>query len=382
MQSRYDVIVIGVGTMGAAACAELARRGKRVLGIERFDVPHGMGAHHGHSRMFRLAYFEHPDYVPLLRRALEGWNALNAASPLRPFTMTGGLYAGPAGCETVERSAEAAREHGIEHRLLTRGEAMREFPHFTLPDGYAGMYEPTVGFVVPEHAVAAMATLALERGAEIRARERVVSWEASDAGVVVRTDRAKYRAGSLVITSGAWTSRVVGDLGVPLRVTRQVLGWVWPEEPEAYALGRFPCWAIEDEAKSVFYGFPMLPSNPGLKVARHVPGREADPETLDRAGATREDEEDFREGIRRYLPRADGPTMAMAVCMYTNSPDSHFIIDRHPKHRNVAIACGFSGHGFKFAPVVGEILADLAIEGKTALPAEFLGLARFGAHRA
>lgn len=381
MDALYDVIVIGVGTMGSAACDVLAARGMRVLGLERFDVPHAMGAHHGHSRMFRLAYFEHADYVPLLQRSLALWEGLNAASTLRPFVMTGGLYAGPDGCETVEKSAQAARLHGLQHRMLTHRDMAREFPQFGLPGSFTGMYEPTAGYVVPEVAVAVMAGRAIANGAEIHGRERVVAWESTASGVRVITERAEYRAGSLAVCCGAWTSRIVADLGVSLRVTRQVLGWVSPREPELFASGRFPCWAVEDEDHDVFYGFPMLPSNPGLKIARHVPGPTADPETLDRAGASEADEEDFREGLRRFLPRGDGPTLSMAVCMYTMSPDSHFIIDRHPKHENVVLACGFSGHGFKFAPVVGEILADLAVRGRTDLPAAFLGLRRFGIAR-
>lgn len=378
MARAFDVIVVGVGTMGSATCRELAARGARVLGLERFDVPHSMGAHHGHSRMFRLAYFEHPNYVPLLRRALTLWESLNEESPLRPFTRTGGLYAGPAGCETVDRSAESARTHGLAHTTLSWADMRSEHPQFQLPEHYTGMFEPNAGFVVPEHAVAAMAGGALTRGAEIHARERVLNWSATPSQVRVRTERDEYVGARLVVCCGAWSARIVADLGVPLRVTRQILGWVWPKEPQPFTLGRFPCWAIEDENASVFYGFPMLASNPGLKLARHVPGPTADPETLDRSGASAADEEDFREGLRRFIPAGDGPTLASAICMYTMSPDSHFIIDTHPLHPNVSIACGFSGHGFKFATVVGEILADLALKGRTELPADFLRLTRFG----
>lgn len=376
--SSFDVIVVGVGTMGSAACWQLAERGLRVLGLERFDIPHAMGAHHGHSRMFRLAYSEHPDYVPLLRRSLTLWEELNERSELRPFLQTGGLYAGRPDCETVRGSLEAARLHDLPHRAMDASEISAEFPQFRLPGEYVGMFEPNAGLVVPEAAVAAMATEALRRGAVLRARERTIGWSANASGVRVTTERAEYHASRLLVCCGAWTGQIMSELGVPLRVTRQVLGWVWPRQPSSFQRGRFPCWAIEDEESSIFYGFPMLPSNPGLKVARHVPGIPVDPERLDRSAVLPTDEESFRPALRRYLPDGDGPTMTVATCMYTMSPDSHFIIDTHPAHPNVSIACGFSGHGFKFAPVVGEIVADLAEHGTTKLPAGFLGLRRFG----
>lgn len=377
MSQSFDVIVVGVGTMGAATCWHLARRGVRVLGLERFGVPHDMGAHHGHSRMFRLAYFEHPDYVPLLKRSLALWRELNEVSTLRPFVRTGGLYAGLPTSETVSCSLAAARTHGLEHRALEREQIRAEFPQFDLPPSYVAMFEPDAGYIVPEHAVALMATEAIRHGAEIHACERTLGWEASAAGVRVSTERGTYHAARVVFCCGAWTSGIVAELGVELRVTRQILGWVWPREPSLFTKERFPCWAIEDESRSIFYGFPMAESRPGLKIARHVPGPTADPETLDRQGATFRDEENFREGLRRFLPSGDGPTLSMATCMYTMSPDSHFILDLHPEHANVSIACGFSGHGFKFAPVVGEIMADLAMLGCTALPASFLGMQRF-----
>jgi sarcosine oxidase len=377
MSQSFDVIVVGVGTMGAATCWHLARRGVRVLGLERFNVPHGMGAHHGHSRMFRLAYFEHPDYVPLLKRSLAMWEELNEVSALRPFVKTGGLYAGLPTSETVSCSLAAARSHGLDHRSLSHADVRREFPQFELPETFEAMYEPHAGYIVPEHAVALMSTEAVRSGAMIRARERTVGWSATSGGVHVTTERAEYHGAHVVFCCGAWTSSVVAGLGVGLRVTRQILGWVWPRDPDAFARGQFPCWAIEDESRSIFYGFPMAESNPGLKIARHVPGLTVNPETLDRSGATADDEESFREGLRRFLPSGDGPTMSIATCMYTMSPDSHFILDTHPAHPNVSVACGFSGHGFKFAPVVGEIMADLAVNGRTDLPASFLGLRRF-----
>jgi len=375
-RSGYDAIVLGVGTMGAAACLALARRGLRVLGLEQFDIPHALGSHHGHSRMFRLAYYEHPDYVPLLRRAFEQWRELNRSSGLDVFHITGGLYIGKPGGEAVGEAAASARRHGLAHEVLGREELRHRYPQFQVPDDYGALYEPSAGFVRPELAIAAMVGESLKLGADIRVRQTVVDWSADDRGVEVRTADATFRAERLVVTAGAWSGAVLQALGVPLQVTRQVLGWVWPRRPEMFQLGAFPVWAVESPDGALYYGFPMFASNPGFKLARHARGQPADPNTIDRTPHAA-DEETFRPALRHYLPDADGPTLAMSVCMYTNSPDSHFIIDRHSAHDRVAIACGFSGHGFKFAPVVGEALADLAMHGRSALPIGFLGLSRF-----
>jgi sarcosine oxidase len=373
----FDVIVIGVGAMGAAACEALARRGQRVLGLEQFDVPHASGSHHGHSRMFRMAYYEHPDYVPLLRRALELWRELEQRGGGRLLHLTGGVYLGPADGELVPQSARAAALHGLEHELLSAAALRERYPQFNVPGDWQALIEPDAGFIVPEQAVAVMARLALEAGAEIRGREAVLQWQRKGTALEVRTARGQYIARKLVIAGGAWATRLVADLSVALVVTRQVMGWVWPPDHERFALGRFPCWAAELPDRSLHYGFPMLPWHPGLKVAHHRRGETVEPDQVDRSLHTA-DESQFRAALQ-HLRDAAGPTMSAAVCLYTNSPDSHFIVDRHPVDPDVVLACGFSGHGFKFAPVIGEILADLAIQGRTEMPAAFLGLSRFGA---
>jgi glycine/D-amino acid oxidase-like deaminating enzyme len=223
----------------------------------------------------------------------------------------------------------------------------------------------------------------LRSGASLRARERIVSWRPDGNGIAVRTDRGEHRAQRLVLTAGAWSGPLLAELGVSLRVTRQVVGWVWPRRPEDFELGRFPCWAIQHDAPGfdgIYYGFPLLPAGRfggerGLKLGHHAPGPTADPDTLDRtAGA--DDEADFRPALETYLPAAQGATTALRVCMYTMSPDGHFVLDRHPRTDAVSFACGFSGHGFKFSPVIGQALADLALEGRSDLPIGFLGLER------
>jgi sarcosine oxidase len=371
----HDAIVIGVGTMGSAACSELARRGWNVLGLDQYDIPNALAAHHGRSRMFRTSYYEHADYVPLLRRALSGWKAIEERTGRCVFYPTGGLYIGPEDGALVRGSLDAARRHGLPHERLDKPELERRFPHLRVPAGFAGTFETDAGFIVPELAVEAMAGEAAAAGAALRTKERVIAWDAQNTGVEVRTDRGTYTAARLIITAGPWSGKLAGA-AARVTITRQVVGWVSPRRPELFGLGRWPCWAIERPGGGLLYGFPMTEGEPGMKVALHAVGEVVDPDSLQR-DARPEDEAGWREGLRAHFPDADGPTTAHAACMYDNSPDGHFIVDFCPGHANVVMACGFSGHGFKFAPVIGEALADLAMQGTSSLPIGFLGLTRF-----
>lgn len=374
--SEFEVIIVGVGAMGSSACYHLTRRGVRVLGLEQFDIPHARGSSHGYSRMIRLAYYEHPDYVPLLRRAYELWDELEAASGQKVLYRTGGIYMGPPEGEVIAGAGGAARLHGLEHELLSHGELRRRFPQFKLPSHFAGLWEPQAGFLLSEKAVSIQAQQALRAGAEIHAHETALDWREELSRVVVRTAKEEYSARHLVFCGGAWTSRLVAQLGVKLEVTRQVLGWVWPKSPAPFELGRFSVWGIENEDHSLSYGFPIMPDFPGLKLARHGRGSLADPETISR-DITAADEAEVHGIIQRHLPAAEGPTLALRICMYTNSPDGHFILGRLPGQERITIACGFSGHGFKFASVIGEVLADLATTGQTQHPIGFLSPQRF-----
>jgi sarcosine oxidase len=372
----FDVIVVGIGAMGAAACHQLAARKARVLGLEQFDIPNSRGSSHGYSRMIRMAYYEHPNYVPLLRRAYALWDELQARSGRTILHRTGGLYAGPPDGQFLAGSTRAAVEHELPHELLDPAELQKRWPQFVVPEDWRALFEPAAGFLLPERGISTFAELALRDGAELHAMERVRQWSAESGRVVVRTDRDEYEAAQLIFAGGAWSEKLIGDLGVPLRVTRQIMGWVWPREPALFELGQIPVWGIDSLDGGIYYGFPMIPDAPGFKLAHHVPGPGVDAETFDRQ-TTAADENDFRPALRKHLPQADGPLLAMRACMYTLSPDQHFILDRHPRHPIVQIACGFSGHGFKFASVVGEILADRAVRGSTTQPIDFLGLNRF-----
>jgi sarcosine oxidase len=372
VNNQFDAIVVGCGAMGSAACMQLAQRGAKVLGLEQFDIPHALGSSHGYSRMIRLAYYEHPDYVPLLRRAYALWDQLEKVSGQKLLYLTGGIYMGPPAGEVVSGALKAARMHGLEHELLERKAISQRFPQFSLPEDFVGVWEPQAGFLLPEKVISAHCEQALRAGAELHGREKVLQWRDG----WVKTDKGEYRARKIIFCGGAWSGKLLSELGVELAVTRQPLGWVWPSRPEMFELGKMPVWGIEAPDGSLSYGFPMMSDNPGLKIARHGRGKATDADLISRQ-ATAADEEEIQAVVNRHLPDGRGPTLAIRICMYTNSPDSHFIIDELPGHSNVVIACGFSGHGFKFASVIGEVLADLALNGRTKLPVEFLKLSRF-----
>lgn len=404
---HFDVIVVGLGAVGSAACYELARRGVKVLGLEQLSIPNTAGSHHGDSRMIRLAYYEHPDYVPLLRRTYERWEELEEVAGERLLVKTGGLYMGrmePPG-ELVPESLRAAREHDLPHELLDGDELRRRFPLFELPEGYGGLWEPEAGFLLPERAIAAHVRLALEAGARANGEHRVTGLSVSSRDVIVDTEHGPYTADHVILAGGAWSDELLEaiDVAVELRTTRQVVGWVWPaERPERFGLGELPVWAVEsenagrtlephqspwgaegrDDPGGLWYGLPMLGElspRPGMKVGHHYPGPVVDPNHQEVRMPRSDDAERMLPHIARYVPEAVGSLLGLGVCLYTLSPDGHFVLDRHPEHpQRVSFACGLSGHGFKLAPVLGEALADWALEGTTELPVEFLGLERFG----
>jgi sarcosine oxidase len=370
----YDVIVIGVGGMGSATAYHLARRKKKVLGIEQFDIPHQLGSSHGVNRIIRLAYAEHPSYVPLLRRAYELWRELENSTGERLLVVTGGLDVGPEDGTLVAGSVRSCHEHGIPHELLSAAAVGRRFPGYRLARGTLSVYQADAGFVMAERSVVAHANGALAHGAEIHGRERVLDWKVGRGGVRVRTDRGRYEAERLVLTAGAWSGKLEGALARVAKPERQVMLWTQPRRPERFRVGAFPVFNME-APEGRFYGFPIH-GIPGFKIGKyHHRGQQVDPDSIDRDCDAR-DEAVVREGIRRYFPDADGPTLSMATCMFTNTPDEHFILDVHPDAAEVSIAAGFSGHGFKFCSVVGEIMADLAIAGRTRWNVELFRLAR------
>ncbi|MDQ2802656.1 MAG: N-methyl-L-tryptophan oxidase [Pseudomonadota bacterium] len=363
--------------MGSAAAWQLARRDQRVLGLEQYDIPHAMGSSHGISRIIRLPYYEDPNYVPLLRRAYELWRDIEAATGEELLVITGSLDGGVEDGELFQGALESARRHDLAHEILTGIEVNERFPGYRLPAELRMVYQPQGGLVASERAIVAHVRAALEREAEIHARERVIAWEARPGGegVMVTTDKGRYEAARLVLTAGAW----IGELAAPLAglavPERQVLAWLQPRRPEWFRPDRFPVFNLA-VAEGRYYGLPIY-EVPGFKFGRyHHRGETAAADDI-RREIDAEDERLLRQFAERYFPEGSGPTMALRSCMFTNTADEHFILDHHPLHSQVVLASPCSGHGYKFCSVIGEILAELATgDGSTRHDIGFLRLDR------
>ena len=371
----YDVIVVGVGGMGSATVYELASRGLRVLGLERFDIPHDMGSSHGVHRIIRMAYFEDPSYVPLLRRAYERWRELEVAGGEQLLYITGGVDAGPEDGEVFAGSLQSCIEHDLPHEVLTSTELSRRFPGVRIPAESMAVYQPDGGFVLAERSIVNHVFGALERGAEVRAREPVLEWSSNGDRVRVETPRGSYEAGALVVTGGAWAGPLVPSLHHLVVPERQVLGWFQPSNPPIFGAKHFPV-VIGDFDEGLYYALPVF-GVPGVKVGRYHHQDETTTGDDLRRECDDEDEALLRSGLGRYFPEADGPVLSMKACMFTNTPDGHFIIDALPDTPNVFVAAGFSGHGYKFCGVIGEIMADLATRGETPHDISLFRLDRF-----
>lgn len=372
--ARYDVMVIGLGGMGSATAYHLARRGQRVLGLDAFHRGHANGSSHGRSRGIREAYAESPQYVPIIQRGYALWRELEDATGERLMTITGGIGIGPANPTFGANQKAAAAQYNLNVEELSPAEVMHRWPGFNVPDGYTGMYDPHTGFLSPERCVAAHLDLAATHGANLHFSEPARHWAADGDGVRVETDRGTYLAQSLVITAGPWAGEILADLRLPLEVWRMYNVYFAPTRPELFGPDRFPVYGFRGPEGS-YYGVPMLPGD-GLKIGRHDTGEIGTPEDARRT-IWPEEIEQMRTVLDKYMPGATGTLLAATTCLYTMTPDSHFIIDRHPKHANVVYAAGFSGHGFKFTAVIGEIMADLATEGTTPHPIGFLSADRF-----
>ena len=374
MDHDFDVIIIGVGGMGAATAYSLARRGARVCGIERHGIAHDLGSSHGHTRVIRKAYFEHPDYVPLLHRSYELWDELEAETGAELFDRCGFLTCGLPGSESILGLEASYAAHDIAHERLAYAEIQERFPQFAVDPRAVGFLDPFGGYLRIEDCVAAHVAQAKVAGAELYFGEPVSSWDAVDGGVVVTTASRQVTASKLVVTTGAWAAPELTKLGIPTVVWRKVLFWYDTDGASQYLSDCFPTFYVETDFGH-FYGFPSVDGT-GLKVAEHFAETPIDdPDALDR-DLQSGDEPPVRRFVDQTFPGL-GERAAHAVCMYTVTPDQHFVIDHHPLHPEVVIGAGFSGHGYKFASVVGEVLGDLALDGVTAQPVGFLGTSRF-----
>jgi sarcosine oxidase len=360
--TRCDVAVVGLGAAGSAVLTEFARRGVRVIGIEQFQPGHNRGSSHGRSRIFRLSYFEHPSYVPLLKEALTRWIALDQEEPgPNVFTTTGILEAGRPGSEIIGRTLAASRLHNLDLVEMDAEEIQRQFPAFHLPADWRGHFQSQAGILRPEIAVERNVNRALRDGAHVLCNTRVQRIGNRGPAVEIQLQEGSIRADTVVVTAGAWLEQLVGDIGLRLTISRQVAGWFKPTDRTLFALGRFPIFLLATE-DGPFYGFPDFAGH-GVKVASHRLGRVLPSAESLQQDANEEDELQIRHAIDRHLPAANGPLVHLETCMYTNTFDGHFIIDRLPDNPRMIIASPCSGHGFKFAPVLGVLLADLA-EGK------------------
>ena len=369
--------------MGSAAAYHLAARGERVLGLERHAPAHDRGSSHGESRIIRQAYFEGAEYVPLLFRAYELWEDLEKETGEDLMTLCGGLMIGPEGGELVAGSVASADEHGLPYEMLDASDLKRRFPVFEPGPETVALFENRAGFVRPEATVRAHLDRAGALNADLRFGEPVVSREATESGVRVRTEKGVYEAERLVVTAGAWAGELLSEIGLPLEVTRQILFWFRPRGgTAAFAPDLLPIWIFEPEDGNMFYGFPAVDGSDTVKAAFfRADGTPADPNTIDRE--VHEDEVDFiRHYLDRHVPSMNGELVEARTCMYTNTPDQHFVISPHPDHPQVTVAAGFSGHGYKFCSVVGEILADLSTTGETRHPIDLFSPSRFAQDQA
>jgi sarcosine oxidase len=364
--------------MGSATAYHAARRGRRVLGLDANPRGHKNGSSHGTTRIIREAYFEAPEYVPLVQRAYALWRELEAESGRHLLTITGGLNIGTRESEFVSGARMSAQLHHLPYEELSNSEVAARFPGFRLPDEIVAVYEPNAGILDPEACVFAHLDLAARHGAAIHHNETVRRWSAEGDGVRVETEQGVYTAGRLVITAGPWTSDVLSDLGLPLRVQRIVNVHFAPTAPALFAPEHCPVYLMQ-VPEGDYYGFPALPGE-GVKIGRHEIGEVCTPETIRREVDPAEVAM-LRDVLDRYLPGAAGEVLWTLTCMYTNTPDRHFILDRHPAHATVVYGCGFSGHGFKFASAIGEVMADLALDGATRHDIGFLSAARFAGAR-
>ena len=381
-QKNYDVIVLGIGSMGSATCHFLAQRGINVLGVEQFDISHEFGSHAGQSRIIRQAYFEHPDYVPLLKRAYTNWQSLEHLTNTQFIYKTGLLYMGRNRDMLISGVRKSSKLYNLPVDDLTASNNTLQYPQFTLSDDYEMLYEANAGFVTPERAILLYSAMALQKGSHLHTHEKVLKWTTNNDSITVNTDKGIYNCTKLIITAGSWAGKLIPKISDKLTITRQLVSWIKPKNAQAFNPDVFPCWTLEDEHKpGIYYGFPMLQPDKfggsiGLKLGHHSPGKTVDPDNPDRS-PTKEELNDLVKTLDRFMPGTFEDFYESKICLYTNTPDQNFIVDFLPGYKNVVVAAGFSGHGFKFSSVMGEILSDLAIKGKTTQPIDFLSANRF-----
>lgn len=373
---QYDVAVAGLGGIGSAILADCAARGSRAIGLEQFARGDALGSSSGRSRLIRKAYFEDAAYVPLLLRAYDLWRELERETDSPILQTIGLLLVGEENGQVVRGSLGAARQHGLRVESLGQNEILSRYPMLKLDEGEIGVFEPDGGVLNPERAVAAQIALAERRGAEVRFGSALKSWRADGDGFAIQTaDQTIILARRLILALGPWFKVTLDSLGVSIRVQRNVQVWFAPRT-DAYAAGRFPAFLLERKTlPAPLYGFPDF--GDGLKAAFHGFGELTEADHVDREIDLARDVAPLARSLENWMPGASGEVSDAKACLYSRTPDEHFVIDRHPAFPNLVLCGGFSGHGFKFAPVVGEIAAELALDGGTRHQIDFLSLKRF-----
>ena len=375
MQSTHsDVIVIGGGAMGTATAFELAKRGRSVRLFEQFSIGHDLGSSHGYSRIIRRAYYEHPDYVPFVDRAYTLWRELEKSVGERLLEITGIIEMGASASGLIKGSLLSCQLHNIPHEFLDAKQIIARFPQFTVPDWMRGVWQKDAGILAVERCILAFRLAAKNVGALLHEEEEVLEITPEKNGVSVRTRKGSYSAAKVIVCAGSWTSKILSELNLPLCVTRQSMGFFTPKKRELFEVGAFPLFLMELYGHN-FYGFPLFGVD-CMKVASHAHGKIVTPATVDRAFNSA-DESELRDFIDAHIPDATGRLNFGKICLYTNTPDCDFILDAHPKHSDILIAAGFSGHGFKFASVVGETMAELCTTGKSQHKIDRFALSRF-----
>jgi sarcosine oxidase len=363
----YDVIIVGLGSMGSAACYYLSKMGVKVLGIEQYDIVHDRGSHSGQTRIIRKAYFEHPNYVPLLEKAYRNWQEIERVAGKQIYFPVGLLYLGKAHGELFTGLRLSASQYGIPLHHLEKKEILARYPHLQIPDGHAALFEEDAGFLHVDAAISSYVAAAENYGADILTTCKVESWKKTNEGYELQTEEKVYRAKKIIFCCGAWTNELLKKQGLPLTLSLQCLHWVEMKNIKFFQKEKYPCWVAEiDDFPGVFYGFPALDNKKaflsGFKLAHHYPGPaiqaggEIDHSHIERS------KQDIHNFVHRYFPGEYVSMLHTKTCYYTNTPNHHFIIDYIPGFdKDLIIAAGFSGHGFKFASAVGEILASMAM---------------------
>jgi sarcosine oxidase len=362
--------------MGSAILAHVAQRGAFVIGLDQFTRGHDRGSSSGKTRMIRKAYFEDPAYVPLLLRAYELWRELERETSQELLRLTGLLMVGKEGCEIIAGATRAAREYSLPFESLTAPQIRSRFPMLKVFDEEVGIYESDGGVLDPERAIRAHLDVAKAAGAEVQFEAAMESWEPDAEGFAVRrADGTTFSTRALVLSCGAWLKGALEKLGVTVRVQRNVQTW-FESTTDVYAAPHFPPFLLDREGlPAPLYGFPDF--GDGVKAAFHSYGDLTDAPHLNREVDAVRDVEPIKRAMENWMPGAAMALLSAKPCLYTLTPDGHFVVDRHPDHPRLVLCGGFSGHGFKFAPVIGEIGADLALEEETRHEIEFLSLRRF-----